>query len=64
MQDATDRQVLAQAVRRACVEAALAGHEEAGIAGLCHEGAWEAAVDAMRALDLDALIEQYEQKRQ
>jgi hypothetical protein len=62
MQDIGDHPDIAQTVRRACIEAALAGYEEAGIAGLCHEGAWEAAVDAMRALDLDALIEQYAQK--
>jgi hypothetical protein len=48
---------LGEAVRRACVEAALAGYENAAISGLCHEGAWEAAVSAIRGLDLDALAE-------
>ncbi|NJD35313.1 MAG: acetyltransferase [Betaproteobacteria bacterium] len=47
---------LAAAVRKACVLAALDGYERAQIAGLCQEGAWEAAVDAMRMLDLDALV--------
>ena len=50
------RQV-AEAVQNACVEAALAGYENAAISGLCHEGAWEAAVSAIRGLDLDALAE-------
>ncbi len=49
------RQV-AEAVRAACVRAALEGYEQAGMDGLCHEGAWEAAVDAIRALDLNAIV--------
>jgi len=48
---------LAEAVRRACVEAALAGHEEAAIGGLCHEGAFEAAVGSIRRVDLAGLAE-------
>ena len=48
---------LGEAVRRACVEAALTSYEDAAISGLCHEGAWEAAVSAIRGLDLDALPE-------
>ena len=47
---------LAAAVRNACVLAALEGYERAQIAGLCQEGAWEAAVDAMRMLDLKAIL--------
>lgn len=49
------RQV-AEAVRTACVRAALDGYEQAGMDGLCHEGAWEAAVDAIRSLDLNGII--------
>ncbi len=49
------RQV-AEAVRAACVRAALEGYEQAGMDGLCHEGAWEAAVDAIRGLDLNPII--------
>ncbi len=47
---------IAEAVRAACVRAALEGYEQAGMDGLCHEGAWEAAVDAIRGLDLNAII--------
>ena len=47
---------IAEAVRAACITAALAGYEDAGIHGLCHEGAWECAVDAMRALNLRTLL--------
>lgn len=46
---------LAEAVRSACVDAAQAAYEEAGILGLCHEGRWEYALQAVKALDLDRL---------
>jgi formiminotetrahydrofolate cyclodeaminase len=39
---------LTEAVRKACVDAAIDGYERASISGLCHEGAWEAAVSAIR----------------
>lgn len=47
---------IAEQVRTACIRAALDGYEAAAISGLCHEGAWEAAVDAMRMLDIEALV--------
>ncbi len=55
----------AQAVRAACIEAAIAGYERAAIAGyeraaisgLCREGAFEAAISAIRMVDLDKLIQ-------
>jgi len=47
---------IAETVRAACIAAALAGYEDAGMHGLCHEGAWECAVDAMRALKLRTLL--------
>jgi hypothetical protein len=53
----TDPLQLASSVRVACLRAALEGYEQAQIAGLCQEGAWEAAVDAMRMLDLKELLE-------
>lgn len=59
MRDEQQRR-LAQAVREACVEAALKSYEEAGISGLCYEGRWECAIDTMRNLDLAALLEQPE----
>lgn len=43
---------VAEAVRRACVQAARDGWERAGLSGLCAEGAAEAAVDAVRMLDV------------
>lgn len=56
MRAAHDPLQLAGAIRDACVQAALDGYEQAQIAGLCHEGAWECAVDAMRRVDLDAIL--------
>ncbi|MDZ4254812.1 MAG: hypothetical protein U1A72_19750 [Sulfuritalea sp.] len=48
---------LAAAVRNACIQAALDGYERAQIAGLCHEGAWECAVDAIRMVDLGTILQ-------
>ena len=47
---------LAEAVRDACDKAAQEAYESAGISGLCEEGRWECALDAIRALDLEAVI--------
>ncbi len=48
---------LAENVRSACIEAAIRGYEQASLSGLCHEGAWEAALDAVRQLNLNALVQ-------
>ena len=47
---------LAEVVRKACMRAALEAYESAGISGLCAEGRWELAVQAIRILDLEPLI--------
>jgi len=52
----TDPRQLAEAVRAACIEAALEAYEEGGVLGLCAEGRWEYAISAMRQLTVDALI--------
>jgi hypothetical protein len=39
-------------IRDALIQAALDGYEQAGLSGLCEEGRWEAAISAMRRLDL------------
>jgi uncharacterized protein len=49
---------LAAAVREAAIEAALLAHEDAGLRGLCHEGRWEYALQAVRELDLAAVLSQ------
>ena len=49
---------LAETIRAACIQAALAGYEDASMSGLCHEGAWECAIDAIRSLNINAILEQ------
>lgn len=53
MDDSTD---IAERVRRACIDTALAAYEDAGIQGLCGEGRWEYAIDAVRRLDLGDIV--------
>ena len=55
-----DKTKLAEAVRTACLDAALRAYEDAGISGLCHEGRWEYAVQAIQGIDLAALVKQAE----
>jgi formiminotetrahydrofolate cyclodeaminase len=40
----------AETVRRAMLDAAVSAYEDAGLSGLCADGRWEAAVDAMRSV--------------
>lgn len=49
---------VAEAVRAACLEAALDGYDRAGMSGLCEAGRWEMVVDALRSLDVDAVVAQ------
>ena len=51
---------LAEAVREACLNAARQAYENAGISGLCQEGRWECAVDAIRSLDVEAVIASFQ----
>jgi hypothetical protein len=48
--------VVAEAVRAACLDAARAAYEDAGIRGLCADGRWEAALTAIRQLDLAGVM--------
>jgi len=47
----------AETIRRACLKAAVEAYEEAGMSGLCAEGRWELAVQAIRELDLEAVLD-------
>ncbi|HCB13759.1 MAG TPA: acetyltransferase [Gammaproteobacteria bacterium] len=53
----TDSQTLAEAIRAACISAALEAYEEGGVLGLCAEGRWEYAISTLQQLDLNMLIE-------
>lgn len=46
----------ATAVRDACYAAALAAYDAAAADGLCHEGALECALAAMRRVDVAAVV--------
>ena len=47
---------LAEAVRSACLSAALHAYEDARMRGLCEDGAWEAAVGAIRSVEVLKVI--------
>jgi hypothetical protein len=53
-----DPNSLAETIRTACLEAALRAYEDAGISGLCEEGRWECAVQAIKGVDLTAVVQQ------
>lgn len=48
---------IAQAIQKACIQAANKAFEDASISGLCCEGALEAAIGAIEMLDVRALVE-------
>ncbi|MCP5437227.1 MAG: acetyltransferase [Chromatiaceae bacterium] len=52
----SDQIRMAEKVRDACLQAALKAYEDAGISGLCAEGRWEIAVQAIRTLDVQGLL--------
>lgn len=58
-----DEERFAEVVRKACIEAAIEGYEYAGMSGLCHEGAWEAAISAIRMMDVKALSSEEDGQR-
>lgn len=47
----------AENVRAACLNAAIRAYEDAGIRGLCADGRWEAAIAAIRQLNLSRALE-------
>lgn len=52
-----EQRQLAETIRAACLQAALDGYEDASMSGLCHEGAWECAIDAIRNLNIKAILD-------
>jgi hypothetical protein len=50
---------LAKRIRDACLEALLQAYEDAGVQGLCAEGRWEAAVGALKAVELAPLLPEF-----
>lgn len=52
-----NRHEIARQVRDECIRTAVSAYENAAMSGLCGEGAFEAAVSALRMLDVEALVE-------
>lgn len=47
----------AEALRQACLDAALNAYEEGGLLGLCQQGRFELAMEAIGRLDLTPFVE-------
>ena len=48
---------LAEAVVAACRKTLVASYEAGGTSGLCAEGRWELALDALKSMDLGKVVE-------
>lgn len=59
MKDSLHFESLAAFVRAACLDAAVSAYEDAKLRGLCHEGAWEVAMGAIRELDTAAIAAEH-----
>ena len=51
-------QAVAEKIRAAYLESAVNSYEDAAVDGLCAEGAWECAVDAIRHVEITALLQE------
>jgi hypothetical protein len=54
-----DVEDLAKRIRQTCLEAVLQAYEDAGIQGLCAEGCWEAAISALKTVELAPLLGEF-----
>lgn len=48
--------LLSSAIRDRCFSAAVQAYEDARSDGLCHDGAWECALAALRSIDFEAVV--------
>ena len=53
---------LAKRIRDAYLEAVLQAYEDAGIQGLCAEGRWEAAVCALKTVELAPMLREFKHR--
>lgn len=53
-----EKRRIAEAVKAASLKAAIEAYQHAKMSGLCQEGAWELAVDAIKSLDVEAVLRQ------
>ncbi len=61
-EDSRELRAVAEKIRAAYVETALNSYEDAAANGLCAQGAWECAVDAMRHLEITDLLKPLPQR--
>lgn len=47
---------VAELVKAACVRTFTEAYEMASISGLCHQGSFDVALDAMKSLELEKLL--------
>jgi hypothetical protein len=52
---------LARLIRKACLDTIVQAYDDAGIQGLCAEGRWEAAISALRTVELAPLLREFQQ---
>lgn len=53
-----EKRRIAEAVKAACLKGAIEAYQHGKTSGLCQEGAWELAVDAIKSLDVEAVLRQ------
>ncbi len=51
-----EKRRIAGAVKAACLKAAIEAYQYGKMSGLCQEGAWELAVDAIKSLDVETVL--------
>lgn len=51
-----EQRKLAELIKGKCIRVALEAYEQASISGLCHEGAWEFAIDSMKNIKIEDLL--------
>ena len=55
-----DLENFANCIKNDCVKTLLEAYEDAGLQGLCAEGRWEAAIGALRALDVAHVVHEFQ----
>ena len=49
---------IAEAIKAECLRTAIESYTFAKMSGMCQEGAWEFAVDALKSMDVTAVLEE------
>lgn len=57
--DSNEYEQLALLIKSECVKTAVEAYETASQNGICHEGAWECAVDSMKSMKVEEIINSF-----